>query len=106
VGDGIPDLRAASWMRKTTTIYEFGAKCKAKCDIYNELFATVNVALDLIVRQVIEHLEGGGVTRGAVHGWMGRRQQAAATITMMTTMTVLTMEEGELSSGGNGDEDV
>ncbi len=59
-GDSIPDLRAASSTRKTTTIYEIGAKCKAKCNIYDKLSVTVNVALDLIVRRVVEHLEGGG----------------------------------------------
>ncbi len=58
-GDSIPDLRAASSMRKTTTIYEIGAKRKAKCDIYDNLSATINVALDLIVRRIVEHLEGG-----------------------------------------------
>ncbi len=105
-GDGIPDLRAALLTRKTTTIYKIGAKRKAKCNIYDELSATVNVMLDLIPWRVVEHLEGGGVTRGAVRGRMGRRQRAAARITTMTTMTVLTTEKGELSSGGNGNDNV
>ncbi len=39
-------------------------------------------------------------------GRMGRRQQAAATITKMTKTTVSTMEEGELSDGGDGDNNV
>jgi hypothetical protein len=70
--DGIPDLRAASSTRKTTTIYEIGAKREAKCDIYDELSATVDVALELVARRVVEHLEGGGgVTRGAVRGRWG-----------------------------------
>jgi hypothetical protein len=105
-GDGILELRAALSTLKTMTIYEIGAEREAECGIYNELFATVDVDLDLIPRRVVEHLEGGGVTRGAVRSRMGQRQGAAATITRMTTTTVLTMEEGELSGGGNGNDNV
>jgi hypothetical protein len=59
-GDGIPNLRATLSTCKTMTIYEIGAEREAECDIYNELSATVDVALDLIVPHVVEHLEGGG----------------------------------------------
>ncbi len=62
--DGIPNLRTALLMRKTTTIYEIGDEHEAKCDIYDELSTTVDVALDLIVRRVVEHLEGGGGNTG------------------------------------------
>ncbi len=58
--DGIPDLRAASLTRKMMTIYKIGAKREAKCDIYDKLSATVNITPDLIMRRVIEHLEGRG----------------------------------------------
>jgi hypothetical protein len=58
--DGIPDLRDALSTRKTTTIYKIGAKRKAECNICNKLFGTINVALDLIARHIVEHLEGGG----------------------------------------------
>jgi hypothetical protein len=107
-GDGVPDLRAALSTRETTTIYKIGAKHKAECNIYDKLSATVDVALDLIARHVVEHLEGGGgeVTWGAVRGWMGRRQWAAATIMTMTMTTVSTTEEGKLSGGGNGNDNV
>jgi hypothetical protein len=105
-GDGILDLRAALLTRKMMAIYEIGAKPEAECDIYDELSATVNVALDLIVRRVVEHLEGGGVTWGAVCSWMGWRQWAAAMITTMTMTMVLTTEEGELSGSDNGDDNV
>jgi hypothetical protein len=105
-GDGILDLRATMLMLKTMTIYEIGAERKAECDIYNELSATIDYALDLIPRHVVEHLEGGGVTRGAVHGRMGQRHWAAATTMTMTTTRVLTTEEGELSGGGNSDNNV
>jgi hypothetical protein len=63
-GDGIPDLRAALLTRKTTTIYEIGAERKSKWDIYDELSATVNVALDLIAQRIVKHLEGGGGNTG------------------------------------------
>jgi hypothetical protein len=65
-GDGIPDLRATLSTRKTMTIYEIGAERKAECNIYNKLSATVNVALDLIMRRVIKHLEGGGGLQGGL----------------------------------------
>ncbi len=59
-GDGIPDLRAALSTRKTTTIYKIRAERKAECDIYDELSATIDVALDLIPWHIVEHLEGEG----------------------------------------------
>jgi hypothetical protein len=58
--DGIPDLRAASLTRKMTTIYEIGAEHKAKCNVHDKLSVTIDVALDLIKRRVVEHLEGSG----------------------------------------------
>jgi hypothetical protein len=68
--DGIPDLRPKSSTHKMTTIYKIGAKCKAECNIYDELSVAVNVALDLIARRVVKHLEGGGVTWGlCAVGW-------------------------------------
>jgi hypothetical protein len=70
--DGIPDLRAMSLTRKMTTIYKIGATRKAECNIYDELSVADNVALDLIARRVVKHLEGGGITWGlCAVGWSG-----------------------------------
>ncbi len=58
------------------TIYEIRAKREAKCDIYGELSTTVNVTLDLIVRRVVEHLEGGGGGNTGGCAWLDGAETA------------------------------